>query len=147
MLNPIFPYKGNQIILSSERVILNAKSDGIFLFGKQMVSLVSNGTVNIDAKEKILIDSDKIELGHKAESLGDPIIMGNKFLNEFSLLIEGMQFLAGKLSAVSKTGDAASWMAIKEGGDNLYDACSRLITIINNPNDPKYPLSKNTYTR
>jgi hypothetical protein len=147
MLNPIFPYKNNQIILSSQRILLDAKSDGIFLFGKQMVALASNGTVNIDAKERILIDSDKIELGHKAESLGNPVILGQKFVDEFNLLLEGIQFLAGKLSAVSKTGDADSWIMILEGGSNLYDACNRMMLIINNPEDPKYPLSKNTYTR
>jgi hypothetical protein len=147
MLSPEFPYKGNQIILASERVVLDAKTDGIFLFGKRMIALASNETINLDAKEAIYIDSDTIELGHKAKDLGDPIILGKKFVDEFNLLLEGMQYLASNLTSVSKTGDSASWIAIQDGGLKLHRACARLITILNNPVDDKYPLSKNTFTR
>jgi len=147
MLNPQFPYKDNQIILSSNRVLLNSKTDGIFLFGKRMVSLATKETINLDAEERILLDCDKIELGHKAEQLGDPVILGNKFIQEFNLLLSGLQYLALKLKTVSKEGDAVSWIKILEGGEELYAACQRFILILNNPNDSKNPLSKNTYTR
>ena len=147
MLNPDFPYKNNQILLSTDRILLNAKSDAIFLFGKRMVAIASTETVNIDAKEKILIDCDKIELGHQAETLGDPVILGNKFIQEFNLLVQSLQFLAAKLKTVSKKGDSASWINILQGGTSLYDACQRLLIILNNPDDNKNPLSKTTYTR
>ena len=131
MLNPEFPYKNNQIILSSDRVTINAKSDGIFLFGKQMVALASTQTVNIDANDKILLDCDKIELGHKAEAFGDPLILGEKFLQEFNLLVQSLQSLSVKLKTVSKEGSAASWIKILEGGTDLYNATQRLLLIIN----------------
>lgn len=147
MLSPEFPYKNNQIILSSDRIILNSKTDGIFLFGKKMVAIASNETVNIDAKEKILLDCDKIELGHKAEDLGEPVILGYKMATQLNSLLESLQYLAGKLSSVSKTGDAASWMAISDGGQELHSACERFMLILNNVNDINYPLSSITYTR
>ena len=147
MLSPDFPYKNNQIIISSDRITLNSKTDGIFLFGKRMVALASNETVNIDAKEKILLDSDKIELGHKAEEQGEPVILGYKMVSQLNALLESLQYLAGKLSSVSKTGDAASWMAISDGGQDLHAACERFMLILNNMNDINYPLSSTTYTR
>jgi hypothetical protein len=147
MLSPDFPYKNNQIILSSDRITLNSKTDGIFLFGKKMVAIASNETVNIDAKEKILLDCDKIELGHKAEQLGEPLILGYKMVTQLNALLESLQYLAAKLSSVSKTGDAASWIAINDGGHDLHEACERFILVLNNANDINYPLSSITYTR
>ena len=59
MLNPKFPFDGNQVILTSDRVTLHSKTDGVFLFGKGMVALSSTQTINLDANEKILLDCEK----------------------------------------------------------------------------------------
>lgn len=147
MLKPDFLYKNNQIILSSNRVLLNAKEDGIFIFGKRMVSLASTETINLDAEEKILIDCDKIELGHQAEVLGGPVVIGTKLVQELNLLLLALQTLASKLGAGSKTGDHVSWIKLAEGGEAVYNACQRFILILNNPQDPNNPLSKTTFTR
>ena len=147
MLNPKFPFTGDQVILTSDRVILHSKSDGIFLFGKSMIALSSTQTINLDATEKILLDSDKIELGHKAETLGDPVILGNKFINQFKILLNDIQYAASQLQTVSETNPAASFVNIKVGGDRLYRSCNTLIQILNNLEHPQNPLSKNTFTR
>ena len=147
MITPEFPYKNNQIILSSDRVLLNAKSDCIFLFGKKMVAIASTETVNIDAKEKILLDCDKIELGHKAEVLGEPIVMGNKLIYHLELLISALQLASSKLASVSETGAASSWMAIREAGNEIHTATEYIALILNDPKDYRYPLSNVTYTR
>jgi len=147
MLSPEFPYKGNQIILSSERVLLNAKTDGIFLFGKKMVALASTETINLDAKEAILLDSDQVQLGHNAKDLGDPVVLGFKLMSQLNPLVEAMQQLAANLSAVSKTSDADSWLALSEGGRDLYAACNRFLLIVNDVREPNYPLSQVTYSR
>jgi hypothetical protein len=147
MLNPQFPYTGNQIILSSERVLIHSKSDGIFLFGKQMVALSSTQTINLDAKEKILIDCDKIELGNRAESLGDPIIKGKIFMDQFIEFVKDVQFAASQLQTVSETNSAASFINIQTAGDRLFSSCARLSAILKNTDHPQNPLSKNTYTR
>ena len=51
MFKPEFPYKGNQVIISSGRVLLHAKEDFIFLFGKKGVGISTPNTFNIDATE------------------------------------------------------------------------------------------------
>ena len=147
MINPEFPYKDNQIILSSNRVLLNAKKDGIFLFGKQIVALASTQTVNIDAKEKILLDCDKIELGHKAESLGEPLVLGNKLIYHLQLLISALELASSKLASVSESGPASSWLAIREAGKEIHTAAQYISIVLNDPKDYRYPLSTITYTR
>lgn len=147
MINPEFPYKNNQIILSSDRVILHAKSEAVLVFGKQMVGLASNGTVNIDAKEKILLDSDKIELGNNAEIKGEPVVLGVKLVNLLMDLITSLQFVGDQMSTVSKTGDAASWSILQECGIDIKTVSSKLLDKLLDVNGPNTILSKNTYTR
>lgn len=147
MINPQFPYKNNQIILSSDRITLHSKSEAVLLFGKQMIALATNGTINMDAKEKILIDSDKIELGHDAELSGEPVILGNKLMRFLDELVSTINVVGSELSRVSKTGDAESWMIIKECGIDLKNMGDRLIGILYDAEGPGFLLSKNTYTR
>jgi hypothetical protein len=147
MLNPQFPYKNNQIILSSDRVVLHAKSDGIFLFGKQMVAIASNGTVNIDAKEKILIDSDVIELGNDAVLRGEPVVKGYKLINLLLEMLTTINYCGTQLSAVSKTGDAKSWLIVQETGIELRNMSERMVGLLSDTQGPNFMLSKNTFTR
>ena len=49
---------GSQLLLNSDRIILNSKNDYLMLFGKQGVALSSPGNVNIDAKDDVTIYSD-----------------------------------------------------------------------------------------
>lgn len=147
MFDPEFPYKGRQIILSSDRIMLHSKSDGIFLFGKKMVALSSTETINLDAKEKILLDSDTIELGHKASTEGEPVILGKTFLDDFTLIIKELKRLASQLQRVSDTSPAASFIAIKSAGDKLFLKCTNILERISDKNNPQYPLSKTTYTK
>jgi hypothetical protein len=147
MLNPEFPYKSNQLILTSNRIIALSKDDGIFLFGNNMIALSSKQTINLDCNEKILLDSPKIELGHKAETLGQPIVLGKILLDRLNLLITSMQQAASLLQTVAETNPGASFSNIEQAGDILFDACSDAVAILSNVDHPQYPLSKITYTR
>ena len=76
---PILPreYNKSQIILSSGRLIFNAREDGIILSGLNFVSLNSNKDVGINAKSSFNINSTKINLGNKEAD--QQLILGNKF--------------------------------------------------------------------
>ena len=62
-------YTQPQIILNSNRIVLNAKEDSILISGNQSVSLSSNKTINIEAKETTIIGN--IYLGN-ANTHNDP---------------------------------------------------------------------------
>ena len=84
---PINPtqYKENQIILNSGRLLLNSKTDSILLSSAKTINLNSKESVNIDTKQTI-VDSRKILLGDKDAK--EPIILGDKFLNDFRDLLQ-----------------------------------------------------------
>ena len=66
---PISPssFTHPQIILNSDRVILNAKSDSVLISGEKSIGLSSNNSVNIEAKE-VFIEGRTIRLGSKDAS-------------------------------------------------------------------------------
>ena len=145
IFEPKFPYKGNQLILSSDRVILHSKSDAIFLFGKQAVSLSSTKTINLDAFDKVLIDCKIIELGSKAETLGEPLILGKTFNRQLTLLLDELASVGTLLAQVSETDLGASMTYISSAGQKINQEATRLGDIVRNPNS--IVLSKNTFTR
>jgi len=63
---PEFPYRGKQIIIDSDRVILNGKKDSAFIIADKAVGISTNGTFNVDSGGKTIINSPQIDLGLEA---------------------------------------------------------------------------------
>lgn len=141
---PIFPYTGEQIILSSDRVLLHSKNDSIFLFGKQSVSLSSTKTINLDAIDKVLIYSNKIELGHEAETLGEPLVLGRTFNTQLIVLLSVLKTVGDQLSNVSTSNLGASMGIIAGAGTAISQEAERLRGFLIGESQI---LSKRTYTR
>ena len=77
---PEFPYRGNQIIIDSDRVLINSKEDSTFIVGKKAVGISTQGTFNVDSGGKTIINSPEIYLGLEAKH---PVIKGDRFLVVF----------------------------------------------------------------
>lgn len=103
MFKPEFPYKGNQVIISSGRATVHSKDDFIFLFGKKGVSISSPATFTVDANEKTIIASPLIELGLRARLEGDPVMLGNKTATQLGQLIDTLVELANGLVALNES--------------------------------------------
>ena len=145
MFKPVFPYKGNQIILTSDRVTLHSKSDAIFLFGKQAVGLSSPETINLDAGKKIILAGPVVELGNKAQALGQPVVLGNTLNEKLILIIEALNAAAILLTQVSTSQPGKSMESVREAGQYLYQQMSSLRAQLT-PGVSDI-LSKNTFTR
>jgi hypothetical protein len=145
MFRPVFPYKGNQIILTSDRVTLHSKNDAIFLFGKQAVGLSSPKTINLDAGEKIILAGPVIELGNKAEALGEPVVLGNTLNQQLQAILSALSTAGTMLAQVSTSSPGASMQSIASAGKILNQEASRIAEILNP--GTSIILSKNTFTR
>lgn len=144
MITPVFPYKNNQIILSSDRIILNSKSDAIFLFGGAAVGLSSTQTVNLDAKEKIVLEAPKIELGSESSVIGQPVVLGKSLSAQLSVLMQNLSNAGVLLSQVSETNVGASMQYIASAGQIINKEANRLLGVLNQAESSI--LSKKTYT-
>lgn len=141
---PIFPYTGDQIILSSDRVLLHSKKDSIFLFGKQAVSLSSTKTINLDANDKVLIYTNKIELGNEAEALGEPLVLGRTLNTQLLVFLRVLETIGAQLANVSSTNKGASFAIISGAGTAMALEASRLRGLLEGKSQI---LSETTYTR
>ena len=93
---PITPaqFANPQVILNSDRIVLNAKSDSILISGEKSVGLSSNGSVNIDAISHY-ISSNDIRLGSK--NAIQPVLLGNDTVDLLIQLTEAVKSLASIL--------------------------------------------------
>ena len=73
---PITPASFNlpQVILNSDRVILNAKSDSVLISGQKSVGLSSNNSINLEAQQ-VYINGNDIKLGSKNAT--QPVLKGD----------------------------------------------------------------------
>jgi hypothetical protein len=86
---PIIPnkYSGNQIILSSGRLVFNSTKDHILLSSKQTINLNALTSVNIDTPNTI-IQSNNIYLGSKDAT--QPVLLGNTTVQLLNQLITSL---------------------------------------------------------
>jgi hypothetical protein len=83
-----------QIILNSDRVVINAKTDSVLISGQNSVGLSSNGSVNIDASSHY-ISSNDIKLGSKNAT--QPVLLGDNTVDLLIELTEAVKNLASIL--------------------------------------------------
>jgi hypothetical protein len=96
---PITPsqFSNPQIILNSNRVVINAKSDSILISGAKSVGISSNESINIEAKQ-IYLDGVDIRLGRKDAS--QAVLKGNDTVEYLKILITEMKNLTEALKSV-----------------------------------------------
>ena len=81
-------YSGNQIILTSGRLLLNASQDHLLLSSGKSVNLNAYQSVNIDT-EDVYIQSNKIYLGDK--NADEPLLLGNQTVEVLDQLIDSLK--------------------------------------------------------
>lgn len=121
--NP-FPFFGDQIVLSSERIHLHAREDSVMMFARRSIGLSSLATLNFDCNEKVTINSPKIYLGLNAQ---EQLILGNTFIKELKHFAEYVNIAGNMLKSVgeSQIGDAIAKVAI--AGKFLFNSSQRLL--------------------
>ena len=95
----IITYRGSQIILNSNRLVFNTKSNSIILNSKQSISLASVGPIGIYSKNNDVV----LQSSRKNVRLGDSqasqsVIKGDNFLRDFEILLQKLQNLSEKLT-------------------------------------------------
>lgn len=152
MIKPEFPFRNNQIILSSNRIVLHSKSDIIFLFGKGAVSLSSPNTVNIDAGEKVAVYSSRIELGSEPQNM-EPTMKGKTFSVQLAFFLDDLikafepviNIAAGPAPPKGAESIAKAIGEISGAAKKIVDAANSLKSICELPDSVSPIVSKNTY--
>ena len=91
-------FVGEQVLINSGRLVFNAKNDSILLGANTSINLNTQDTVNIDSKNKFIVNTKEIYLGSKNAT--EPIILGDKFLQDFQKLLTNVITLTSALGTV-----------------------------------------------
>jgi hypothetical protein len=95
----IYEYKDNQIFLSSDRIVFNARKDSIFMSAFQYLHFGAGNTItfstsnnfHISAETRTVIDSPIIKLGTDIDEDTEPLVLGDQlvdFLKKLMLAIK-----------------------------------------------------------
>lgn len=132
---PDFPYTGDQIIVTSGRVLFNAKDDSVFLFAKKSIGLSSAGTINFDSDDSCIINSPKIYLGLNAT---EPLVKGNRLQSYLQDLNASLSQVGMALSKVAGVPVGSPMLTVNTAGTDLYktvqDLASRTPQLLSKTN-------------
>jgi len=142
MYIPQFPYVGNQAIITSGRVTIHSYDDFIFLFGKKGVAISSPNTFTVDANERTIITSRTIELGYRAEGIGEPILLGQSTITQLGFLFKAIENLANALKELDSESLESSFPLIVQTAVVLEDTAKTVSSKIST-----MCLSKTTFSR
>ena len=97
---PILPaqFANPQIILNSDRVVINAKTDSVLISGQNSIGISSNGSVNIESTSEINIASKLTRLGNK--NANQSVLRGDETVEYLKILINELQNIAEALKVV-----------------------------------------------
>ena len=133
-IKPITPsqYSNPQIVLNSDRIIINAKNDHILLSSQKSIGMSTVGSVNIDAVSHC-ISSNDIKLGSiRAEQ---PVLLGDNTVEVLILLTEAVKNLASILEVQKDWPGGAlktSFNAIAGNVITQIDSDDGILSLLNN---------------
>jgi len=91
-------YTNPQIILNSDRIILNAKNDSVLISGQTSVGISSNNSVNLESTSEMNLSSKLVRLGGvKADQ---SVLKGDTTVEYLKILITELQNLSEALKVV-----------------------------------------------
>lgn len=89
-------YGGNAVIIASDRIVFNARSQEIIGFSKEGIGFSSEKGISLDGKQVVEIESEqKISLGINAVS---PILLGDRTINWLAKLCRNLIFLCESIA-------------------------------------------------
>ena len=136
MYTPLFPYNQEQIIITSDRVVLNSKEDSIFMFADKIISLSSNKGIHINTSDGVYMNGEEIKLGLNATQ---PIPLGNELKNLLDLTLNLLSDV-GALLSVATDSNGNPIPQVTTAGSKLIKTTSKLKTLTKKIN------SKQNYT-
>jgi hypothetical protein len=120
-------YFNSQIIINSDRVVLNSKKDEIMIFAKTNVEINTRNIINLNADERIHLNSDRVFLGTISGQLPtEPILLGNKTLIVLETLLDGLYSFGTSLATVVGSPEGAPAADINTAAEDLLNSIDRI---------------------
>jgi len=129
LTNPIeaSKYFNPQAILNSDRIILNSKKDEVMLFAKTNVEISTKNIINLNANERVHLNSNTIFLGTVNNQLPtEPLVLGDKLNTLLENLLDSLYSFGASLSTVVGSPEGAPAMDINSAAESLLNSIDRI---------------------
>lgn len=90
-------FSNPQLVLSSDRVVLNAKNESAIISARNSINIAST-EVSVEANETLFVNGSVVHLGLDGTNYPkEPVILGKEFLDDFEKLLTQIDNLASSL--------------------------------------------------
>jgi len=123
-----FPYKGNQAIVCSDRVMLYSKKENVLLYSKQEIGISAIKPVNIYSSENVIVNSPKISLGD--EFVTESAMLGDAFTDQLIRMLQLIESAGNSLLGASTSNPGATAANVKIAGNKITEATRNMISYL-----------------
>ena len=89
-------YTKPQVIINSDRLVFNAKTDSVLISGEKSVFLGANSSLNFNAGNNMVLECNDIKLGNNSAT--EPLILGDTFLDNLDIVFTKLDQLCTQLT-------------------------------------------------
>jgi hypothetical protein len=135
LTNPlnVSDYFNAQVIINSNRVVLNSKKDEVMIFAKTNVEINTKNIINLNADERVHLNSNAVFLGpYNTSSVPQPVLLGNETIKLFQHMQETLTRLALYLSSTVGTPEGSPIMELNVAGKELINDMKKMCDLLEN---------------
>ena len=129
LTNPIniSDYFNAQVIINSDRVVLNSKRDEVMIFAKSNIELNTKNIINLNADERVHLNSKEIFLGTVNNQLPtEPLVLGDKLNTLLENLLDSLYNFGTSLLTVVGSPEGAPALDITSAAGSLLNDIDRI---------------------
>ena len=129
LTNPldVSKYFNSQVIINSDRIVLNSKRDEVMIFARTNVEISTKNIINLNADERIHLNGGNVFLGTVNNQLPtEPILLGNKTLIVLETLLDGLYSFGTSLATVVGSPEGAPAADINMAAEDLLNSIDRI---------------------
>ena len=120
-------YFNSQIIINSDRVVLNSKRDEVMIFAKSNIELNTKNIINLNANERVHLNSNTVFLGTINNQLPtEPLVLGGKLNTLLENLLDSLYSFGLSLSTVVGSPEGAPAIDITSAAGSLLNDIDRI---------------------
>jgi len=126
-------YFNAQVIINSDRVVLNSKKDEVMIFAQTNVEINTKNIINLNADKRVHLNAPSIFLGTynpDPTKLPQPVLLGNETVNLFLLIQESLTTLATTLASAIGVPEGAPMVNMNAAGKELLNDMERVSDLL-----------------
>jgi hypothetical protein len=114
-------YYGPQVIVNGDRIVINSKKDDVMLFASNNIELTTNNIINLNATERVHINSNNIILGTtKGGKLAfEPLVLGIQMVSFLSKLLSKLSNFASSLQSAKSSPEGSDLVQVQLAAESL----------------------------